>query len=84
MLERVQKRATKTLSQHRHLSYTGRLKVYKLPKSRGTICYAYWFNVSYNRFTRKRLQTNLFSTFSKRHSLVDKRLYIAKPYLNPY
>jgi len=29
MLERVQKRATKSLSQHRHLSYTGRLKVYK-------------------------------------------------------
>jgi len=31
MLERVQKRATKILSQHRHLSYTDRLKVYKLP-----------------------------------------------------
>ena len=30
MLERVQKRATKILSQHRHLSYTDRLKVYKL------------------------------------------------------
>ena len=31
MLERVQKRATKILSQHRHFSYTDRLKVYKLP-----------------------------------------------------
>jgi len=31
MVERVQKRATKILSQHRHLSYTDRLKVYKLP-----------------------------------------------------
>jgi len=31
MLERVQKRVTKILSQHRHLSYTDRLKVYKLP-----------------------------------------------------
>ena len=31
LLERVQKRATKILSQHRHLSYTDRLKVYKLP-----------------------------------------------------
>ena len=31
MLERVQKRATKILAQHRHLSYTDRLKVYKLP-----------------------------------------------------
>jgi len=31
MLESVQKRATKILSQHRHLSYTDRLKVYKLP-----------------------------------------------------
>jgi len=31
MLERVQKLATKILSQHRHLSYTDRLKVYKLP-----------------------------------------------------
>jgi len=30
MLETVQKRATKILSQHRHLSYTDRLKVYKL------------------------------------------------------
>jgi len=31
MLERVQKRATQILSQHRHLSYTDRHKVYKLP-----------------------------------------------------
>jgi len=31
MLESVQKRATKILSQHRHLSYTDRLTVYKLP-----------------------------------------------------
>jgi len=31
MLEIVQKRATKTLSQHRHLSYTDCIKLYKLP-----------------------------------------------------
>ena len=31
MLKRVQKRATKILSQHRHLTYTDRLTVYKLP-----------------------------------------------------
>ena len=31
MLERVQKRATKISSQHRYLSYTDHLKVYKLP-----------------------------------------------------
>jgi len=31
MLKRVQKRATKILSQHRHLTYTDRLIVYKLP-----------------------------------------------------
>jgi len=31
MLERVQQQATKILSQNRHLSYTDRLKVYKVP-----------------------------------------------------
>jgi len=37
MLERVQKRATKILSQHRHLSYTDRLKVYRLSFQHYTI-----------------------------------------------
>jgi len=41
MLERVQKQATKILLQHRHLSYTDRLKVYKLPTLRGDMIEVY-------------------------------------------